>query len=424
MDTFELKYSNFEAITFLETHIDKYVVNTMMTAGAIPENNIPKNKWESIQKSIDWADYNTKTFMRHFIKNLFSKNIDYLSLFTEYKELLWVLFPTLPKSFSKTLQNNKYHISSVMLHSLIAMSYCNDNNWLLRIACLFHDIGKLETQTVDENSECHFPHHAHMGAEMFKTLFFDSIFTDDERLILYTLFMHHDDYIPTTEEELCHTYRMIEKTLLDSAASFNISFNNVFYADYILTTIDLWTSLKKCDILGHDLIHSEKFLNKIYQFENVYAAFEHYIFNRALIDSIDITTENLIKYANLYPCPALSKLLFELAKMCYKEYQKTKKVFSREELIDIIKESQMERAIIYSIEHNQKYGEIVNVNKHDITIKVKDKTFTCPVSRVVSPLGKQLRPGLRIFLKEKWNKIAISESEISPCNPAIFLQSS
>ena len=90
-------------------------------------------------------------------------------------------------------------------------------------------------------------------------------------------------------------------------------------------------------------MYSKNLLDKTFKLDKIYSIFKEYIFDKALVSSIPVSGGDLIKYANLYPCPEISKLLLELAKICYREYKNNNKLFSRKELIEIIKGSRIQR---------------------------------------------------------------------------------
>ena len=65
----------------------------------------------------------------------------------------------------ETEQNNPHHMYSVGEHTLKAMTFVEDKKHL-RLAMLFHDLGKTRTKTTDEDGVDHFHGHAQAGAEM------------------------------------------------------------------------------------------------------------------------------------------------------------------------------------------------------------------------------------------------------------------
>lgn len=63
-------------------------------------------------------------------------------------------------------QKNPHHDLDVYGHTLLTLKNCERSDMILRLAALFHDIGKPDTFTVDENGIGHFPDHAKVGAEI------------------------------------------------------------------------------------------------------------------------------------------------------------------------------------------------------------------------------------------------------------------
>lgn len=98
----------------------------------------------------------------------------------------------------ETPQNNPHHCYSVGEHILHAMLAVEADK-VLRLGMLFHDIGKPQTMTVDEEGITHNKQHPEVGAKMtdkiMRRLKFDNDTTDKvTKLVLY-----HDQKIETTE---------------------------------------------------------------------------------------------------------------------------------------------------------------------------------------------------------------------------------
>lgn len=65
------------------------------------------------------------------------------------------------------VSQNIYHIYDVWTHSLKTLeSIPVDKGIILRLAALLHDVGKVETRTVDENGNVHFYQHQAVGASI------------------------------------------------------------------------------------------------------------------------------------------------------------------------------------------------------------------------------------------------------------------
>ena len=65
----------------------------------------------------------------------------------------------------ETPQNNKHHCYSVGEHTLHSLAHVPPDK-TLRLAMLFHDVGKPATRTTDEKGQDHFYGHQEVGAEM------------------------------------------------------------------------------------------------------------------------------------------------------------------------------------------------------------------------------------------------------------------
>jgi len=66
---------------------------------------------------------------------------------------------------------NIYHIYDVWTHTLKTLeSIPVESGMILRLTALLHDVGKVETRTVDENGAVHFYHHQTVGAKIARKL--------------------------------------------------------------------------------------------------------------------------------------------------------------------------------------------------------------------------------------------------------------
>jgi tRNA nucleotidyltransferase (CCA-adding enzyme) len=66
-------------------------------------------------------------------------------------------------------QNSRYHIYDVFTHTLVVMDNVKPD-LILRLAALFHDIGKPYCYTQDEDGTGHFHGHGKVGSEMARTI--------------------------------------------------------------------------------------------------------------------------------------------------------------------------------------------------------------------------------------------------------------
>ena len=76
---------------------------------------------------------------------------------------------------------NRWHAFDVWNHTLAAVSHLSpDADLCLRLAALFHDIGKPRTRTVDRDGEAHFYDHEHVGAAMTRDVMTRLRYSTDE----------------------------------------------------------------------------------------------------------------------------------------------------------------------------------------------------------------------------------------------------
>lgn len=97
----------------------------------------------------------------------------------------------------KTMQNNPHHCYDVgehILHSMLAV----EPDKVLRLGMLFHDIGKPQTMTVDEEGITHNKKHPVVGAEMTRKILRRLKFDNDTIDKVTKLVLYHDQEIAAT----------------------------------------------------------------------------------------------------------------------------------------------------------------------------------------------------------------------------------
>lgn len=96
-----------------------------------------------------------------------------------------------------TEQNNPHHCYSVGEHILKSLTHVR-NDKVLRFAMLFHDLGKADTKTTDEDGIDHFYGHAPLSAQIAGDAMRRLRFDNDTRLKVVKLVQYHDMRIPLT----------------------------------------------------------------------------------------------------------------------------------------------------------------------------------------------------------------------------------
>lgn len=98
----------------------------------------------------------------------------------------------------ETPQNNPHHCYTVgehILHSMLAV----EADKVLRLGMLFHDIGKPQTMTVDEEGITHNKNHPAVGAEMTREILRRLKFDNDTTDKVTKLVLYHDQEIAATK---------------------------------------------------------------------------------------------------------------------------------------------------------------------------------------------------------------------------------
>lgn len=117
----------------------------------------------------------------------------------EFLKLAWelgitkVILPEFDRAMESE-QNNPNHAYSVGEHTLIVMQSLPPDK-VMRLAGLFHDIGKMDTKTTDENGVDHFYGHPEVGAKIAAGVFNRLKFDNDTKTKVCKLVESHDWFI-------------------------------------------------------------------------------------------------------------------------------------------------------------------------------------------------------------------------------------
>lgn len=84
--------------------------------------------------------------------------------------ILKIILPELVETIG--IKQNKYHFSDVFGHTMKVLENIVKNNGNLesRLAALFHDIGKIKTQTIDDKGNVHFYKHEFVGSKLAENI--------------------------------------------------------------------------------------------------------------------------------------------------------------------------------------------------------------------------------------------------------------
>lgn len=146
-------------------------------------------------------------------------------------------------------QNNPYHNRTLLNHTLTAMTIAPPI-LEVRLALLFHDIGKLQTQTTDDKGISHYYNHSKVSAELalkyLKQLKYDNKTID----MVITLIASHD----FTFDNYDYIIKKQLKKLLNK------------YGEEIVKNLII---IRKCDILAQSEKYYYDRLEKIYKVERL-----------------------------------------------------------------------------------------------------------------------------------------------------------
>jgi tRNA nucleotidyltransferase (CCA-adding enzyme) len=132
------------------------------------------------------------------------------------EESVFELIPELKKCKNFN-QNSPWHIFDVYEHILHVIDNV-PNNIIVRLAALFHDIGKPEVYIEDENGVGHFFNHWIVSKEIFERFAITNNLDDELKKIVSNLIYYHDINIGKLNneqlEQLLETFNEKEINLL------------------------------------------------------------------------------------------------------------------------------------------------------------------------------------------------------------------
>lgn len=108
-----------------------------------------------------------------------------------YGNVFWLFIPELKDIFG-FYQNNPYHCYDVWDHTLAAINNCGSKDLIIRLAILFHDIGKSHSYQDDEDGVRHFKGHGRVSADMTDSIMRRLRFDNDTREKVVELVCYHD----------------------------------------------------------------------------------------------------------------------------------------------------------------------------------------------------------------------------------------
>lgn len=156
-------------------------------------------------------------------------------------------------------QNNPYHIYNVYAHTFKTVLEV-DNKIELKLAALFHDIGKIHSRSTDVNGVDHFYGHANKSAQIAEKMLKDLKYDNATIKTVVDLVKYHDSDISSRKALKRMMNRIGEKqtSLLIALKEADIYAQNPDYQDDRLRSI--WNSLS---MYGDILVKEECFAIKL-----------------------------------------------------------------------------------------------------------------------------------------------------------------
>lgn len=193
-------------------------------------------------------------------KIIVSNNVD--KYMDEYIEIFFEIIPEF-KECNGFNQHNDYHIYDVYTHTINVVKNAPKNIYI-RLASIFHDIGKPRAFKLDENQVGHFLGHAHISNDIFKN-FADKYKLDNKtKMIVSDLVLYHED---------------------DLSSKNNKIYN--FYKKFNMNRIEMLFDLKRADIMSQN----QKYIARI---EYINKLEEKYVAIRDKYNSITYSGDDLI----------------------------------------------------------------------------------------------------------------------------------
>src|SRR5680860_71496 len=123
-------------------------------------------------------------------------------------KLLQYILPELEQGV--TVKQDRHHIYSVYKHNLLALKYCPNKKWQVRLAALLHDVAKPKTRKIINNIAT-FYNHEYFGAKIVYKIMTRLKFSNEDRDQVVNLVKNHMFYYNVGEVTATSVRRLIAK---------------------------------------------------------------------------------------------------------------------------------------------------------------------------------------------------------------------
>lgn len=146
----------------------------------------------------------------------------------------------------ETAQETPHHCHNVGEHTIAALQHCPSDK-ILRLTMLFHDMGKPEKKTMDENGIAHFKGHAVVSEAIAKEIMHRLKFDNDTLRKVTKLVYYHDLRMPATPRNVRRAMNRIGTELFP-----------------------YYLNVRRADTLAQSMFRREEKLENIQKIENIY----------------------------------------------------------------------------------------------------------------------------------------------------------
>lgn len=235
------------------------------------------------------------------IKILMTNNIAHTFLGMYETEVLDIILPEVAKMYGVN-QNHSYHIYDVFYHTMKVVENAPKNE-IVRLAALFHDIGKVDTKETIDGIDTFYNHHI-VSTDIAKEILKRMNFSNEIKNEVLELVCLHNRQIPATSKSVRRLLSKLEYTSLDNLLALkkaDILGQNPEYL-YRISDLDKVKELSKSEksmnikdiaVNGYDMInlgYSGRDIGKVLS----------YLLDCVLDDPVINTREKLLELARAY----------------------------------------------------------------------------------------------------------------------------
>lgn len=169
---------------------------------------------ENFEIAINEKEIISKYDVRNWMEKILTSGKSIRNSFIYHSDIICKIFPELSKCID-FWQNNKYHRHNVYEHLLYVVDGCKTDDFIIKLAALFHDIGKPDSYIEDSEGHGHFYGHPEVSYEICKNSILNRIeLTYKEQDRFLNLVRYHDITIIDTDKSVGRAYRVYGESFL------------------------------------------------------------------------------------------------------------------------------------------------------------------------------------------------------------------